>query len=102
MRGIYIYMVSAALATSLSAKAQYAWQEDENTGKLDLTHNITYMIESQGSVSDGKTPLWLNANKYGLSSLDEMVMPEWLWCDLCKQILLIVGLLAMAWMLPYQ
>lgn len=71
MRGIYIYMVSAALATSISAKAQYAWQEDENTGKLDLTHNITYMIESQGSVSDGKTPLWLNANKYGLSSLDE-------------------------------
>lgn len=25
----------------------------------------------QGSLSKGKTPLWLNANKYGLSSLDE-------------------------------
>ena len=81
MRGIYIYMVSAALATSLSAKAQYAWQEDENTGKLDLTHNITNMVL--------------------VRLMKRMVMQEWLWCDLCKLILLIVGLLAMAWMLPY-
>ncbi len=32
---------------------------------------IEYSAEAQGSFSWGKTPLWLNANKYGLSSLDE-------------------------------
>ncbi len=37
----------------------------------DLTENLGYKVEVQGSVSKGKTPLWLNANKYGLSSLDE-------------------------------
>lgn len=28
------------------------------------------MVEMQGSLASGNTPLWLNANKYGLSSLD--------------------------------
>lgn len=34
-------------------------------------NNITYRVEAQVSASKGKTPLWLNANKYGLSSLEE-------------------------------
>ena len=29
------------------------------------------MVEAQGSFCHGNTPLWLNANKYGLSSLEE-------------------------------
>lgn len=33
--------------------------------------SLTYKVELQGSFSEGKTPLWLNANRYGLSSLDE-------------------------------
>lgn len=32
--------------------------------------NLDGRVEMQGSMSSGKTPLWLNANKYGLSSLD--------------------------------
>ena len=32
---------------------------------------IELRTEAQLSVSDGTTPLWLNANKYGLSSLDK-------------------------------
>lgn len=37
----------------------------------DPADSILYKVESQATLSQGKTPLWLNANKYGLSSLDE-------------------------------
>lgn len=39
--------------------------EDRSSG------NIQYGVEMQGSFSKGKTPLWLNANKHGLSSLEK-------------------------------
>lgn len=39
--------------------------------KEDLSAGLELSAEAQVSFSDGKTPLWLNANKYGLSSLDE-------------------------------
>ena len=32
--------------------------------------DLEYRLELQASVADGRTPLWLNANKHGLSSLD--------------------------------
>ena len=35
-----------------------------------LTENVSYRVEAQLSGSKGKTPLWLNANKQGLSSLE--------------------------------
>ncbi len=35
-----------------------------------LAQGIEYSVEMQGSFSKGKTPLWLNANKHGLSSLE--------------------------------
>lgn len=35
------------------------------------TDGLELKVEMQGSLSHGKTPLWLNANKYGLSSLKE-------------------------------
>ena len=38
-------------------------------GAKNLLDGLHYGIEQQLSFSDGKTPLWLNANKYGLSSL---------------------------------
>ncbi len=41
-------------------------QEKEN-----LAANLEVAAEVQGSLSSGVTPLWLNANKYGLSSLEE-------------------------------
>ena len=39
--------------------------------KQRLDNNIGYKVEMQSSFSKDKTPLWLNANKHGLSSLDE-------------------------------
>ena len=55
------------------ASAQYIWQEyDERVpSKQRLDNNVGYEVEMQTSISKGKTPLWLNANKHGLSSLDE-------------------------------
>lgn len=35
-----------------------------------LSDGLEIAVESQLSLSDGSTPLWLNANKYGLSSLE--------------------------------
>ena len=69
--------LSLALITlmgiALPANAQYAWQEyDERMpSKQRLDNNIGYKVEMQSSFSKDKTPLWLNANKHGLSSLDE-------------------------------
>ena len=51
--------------------AQYTWQEGAPREKADLTRDVNYTVEVQGSYSRGKTPLWLNANRYGLSSLDK-------------------------------
>lgn len=52
--------------------AQYAWQEEQREAShIHLLKDIEYRVEMQGSVSHGKTPLWLNANKHGLSSLKE-------------------------------
>jgi hypothetical protein len=59
------------LVCILPLRAQYAWQQGADAGKLDLGHGMEYQIETQASFSHGKTPLWLNANKYGLSSLEE-------------------------------
>ena len=51
--------------------AQYMWQEGNDSEKTDLGKGIEYGVEMQGSFSNGKTPLWLNANKHGLSSLEK-------------------------------
>lgn len=34
-------------------------------------HGITYRVEAQATVSDSHTPLWLAANRYGLSSVND-------------------------------
>ncbi len=73
---IMVYMkrhglLFALLMPSALAWSQYAWQEGADPGKPDLCRDITYKVEAQGSFSNGQTPLWLNANKHGLSSLDE-------------------------------
>ena len=60
-----------ALMFASQASAQYAWQDDVMPGKLDLGANIHYNVEAQASFSNDKTPLWLNANKYGLSFENE-------------------------------
>lgn len=42
--------------------------DDETFSRL--SDSIQYKVEMQGSFSKNQTPLWLNANKYGLSSLE--------------------------------
>jgi len=44
-------------------------QEMEDNNKI-AEGDTQWRVEMQGSFSKGKTPLWLNANKYGLSSLE--------------------------------
>ena len=68
------YIVSLCLltlASPINVKAQYSWQEDAEPTKLRLDSALEYRIDKQATFSKGKTPLWLNANRYGLSSLKE-------------------------------
>ncbi len=51
--------------------AQNVEQKGEGVSKMNLCSNIEWKAEMQGTFSKGKTPLWLNANKHGLSSLEE-------------------------------
>ena len=46
--------------------------QESDTTKLRVLRNIQYKVEMQGSFSGNKTPLWLNANRYGLSSLEKV------------------------------
>lgn len=62
-----------ALASTLlltNAEAQTWDMLERSRSKWQATSDIGYMVEMQASVSKGSTPLWLNANKHGLSSLD--------------------------------
>ena len=49
----------------------FAQHVEEKPDALDLLQGLEYRVEAQGSFASGKTPLWLNANKHGLSSLEE-------------------------------
>ncbi|WP_036892390.1 capsule assembly Wzi family protein [Prevotella sp. S7-1-8] len=62
-------LLAMTLATQ-NVAAQHARQYGAEREKLCLGKNIHYKVEAQASVSDGRTPLWLNANKHGLSSID--------------------------------
>ena len=47
-----------------------AWREGNEHGKIKLGQGLGYSVEAQATQSNGQTPLWLNANKHGLSSLE--------------------------------
>ena len=53
--------VLMSMGCALHAMAQ-KWAER-------MTSGVNYHVEMQASLSEGNTPLWLNANRYGLSSL---------------------------------
>lgn len=57
-------------AVSVNIQAQESSYSDEQTSE-NSKGEYEYRIEAQGSFSSEKTPLWLNANKYGLSSLEK-------------------------------
>lgn len=65
-------IIALTLASSIMPmKAQYGYSEKKDTVKLQPLKNVQYLLEAQASLSGNKTPLWLNANKYGLSSLEK-------------------------------
>lgn len=68
---ISVLSLFAALLPA-NLKAQYAWQEEPRTPSREcLADGLRYAFETQMTASHGKTPLWLNANRQGLSSLKE-------------------------------
>ena len=66
----FLTMVAVGMMAAC-AYAQYHDDEDDVAGPIKPLEGVEYKAEMQLSASHGKTPLWLNANKYGLSSLDE-------------------------------
>ncbi|MCD8202159.1 MAG: hypothetical protein LUD48_00760, partial [Prevotella sp.] len=44
--------------------------DNDKKGIIPLADGLEYKIELQSTFSHGQTPLWLNANRYGLSSLE--------------------------------
>lgn len=43
---------------------------DDEKGGIPLGKGLGYNVEMQSAFSGGRTPLWMNANRYGLSSLE--------------------------------
>ena len=61
------YLLLMLLFSCLAVQAQ-----DEPDTPLQPFHNLQFKVEAQVSASEGVTPLWLNANKHGLSSLENV------------------------------
>lgn len=61
-----LFLTTVAWFAALGAMAQ----ESSTNEKWQPLEGLEYKVDMQLSVSNNKTPLWLNANKYGLSSLE--------------------------------
>ena len=61
-------LLAAWLVMALTVSAQ--WQ-DEQPQPMRPWSGLHYMVGVQTSTAKGQTPLWLNANRYGLSSLEK-------------------------------
>lgn len=66
----YSALLLGSLLLCIPSHGQQAEQAQGDTLASRLLHQVNYRVEAQVSGSKGKTPLWLNANKYGLSSLE--------------------------------
>lgn len=66
----YLFILVLGLLI-LSSEASPLMPQESDTTKLRVLRNIQYKVEMQSSFSGNKTPLWLNANRYGLSSLEK-------------------------------
>ncbi len=65
-----ILSILCGILACMASYAQYVPPVMKDTTKARAFKNIDYKVEMQGSFSNTKTPLWLNANKHGLSSLE--------------------------------
>lgn len=61
------YILTAMMMGCLSLFGQ---TEGSGNSRRDVFSDINAYAEAQTTVGNGRNPLWLNANKYGLSSLD--------------------------------
>ena len=59
----------AFMAVLLLCAGNTRAQEENSLSRIGK--GIEYNLEMQATASEGVTPLWLNANKYGLSSLED-------------------------------
>ena len=48
MNKIHLIILAAAAMLPLSVRAQYAWQDGAEAGKLDLGKDVRYQVEMQG------------------------------------------------------
>lgn len=48
----------------------FSQTNDGEKGGIPLGKGLGYNVEMQSTFSDGRTPLWMNANRHGLSSLE--------------------------------
>lgn len=65
LSGVRRFMFAAAL-WFVAGVAVYGGEDDRS-----IADGARYHVEMQSTVSGGKTPLWLNANRHGLSSLEK-------------------------------
>lgn len=63
------FLLATAWALTTPAGAQTSEPYTGNATQR-LTHGITYRGEVSGTFADNQSPLWLTANRYGLSSVD--------------------------------
>ncbi len=61
----HIILLACALLLPATQQAQ------EKAESIDLGYGVEYTLQGQVTASNRRTPLWLNANKYGLSSLEK-------------------------------
>ena len=70
MKHKFAVLIWACLMPAFALQAQ-VWRETNEHGKINLGKDLGYTVEAQATASSGQTPLWLNANKHGLSSLEK-------------------------------
>lgn len=68
MKKLLSTLIGVLIASTMQAQYQEPVRRD--TSRLQPLKGLEYKVEMQGSLAKGRTPLWLNANKYGLSSLE--------------------------------
>ena len=68
MKKLLSTLVGVLIASTMQAQYQESVRRD--TSRLQPLKGLEYKVEMQGSLAKGRTPLWLKANKYGLSSLE--------------------------------
>src|SRR5574344_1480647 len=66
----HLILLMSALSVTMQMHGQ-EWVDNHVQTEMNIVKGLEYNLEMQSSVSKGETPLWLNSNKYGLSSLDK-------------------------------